>query len=188
MILSQGFKSKMTPFSVCWTESPESFERFLRQQLRWMRSFYREQYWQFKALKKQPYILSVISTYELLFPFFVVSWVVFLLYFKNASLVLLLKSFAITVFVSLLKTTFLVLETKNVRHFFNFLYLFIYFLFLIPAKLYAVMTLLDNNWKTSDRLVIKYNFNVDTYLLYSSILIWNASLVYGVANIVINNL
>jgi hyaluronan synthase len=187
MILSQGFKSRMTPFSVCWTESPESFERFLRQQLRWMRSFYREQYWQFKALKKQPYILSVISTYELLFPFFVVSWIVFLLFFKDASLLLLLKSFAITIFVSLLKTVFLVLETKNISNSFNFLYLFIYLLFLIPAKLYAVFTLLDNNWKTSDRLVIRYNFNIDTYLLYSSIILWNACLLYGCANIVLSN-
>jgi hypothetical protein len=102
-------------------------------------------------------------------------------------LLLLLKSFAITIFVSLLKTVFLVLETKNISNSFNFLYLFIYLLFLIPAKLYAVFTLLDNNWKTSDRLVIRYNFNIDTYLLYSSIILWNACLLYGCANIVLSN-
>ena len=185
LIMMKGYKSKMTPYSICWTECPTQFKRFLRQQLRWMRSFYREQYWQFKALKKQPYILSLVMTYEILFPYLIIGWVLYLFYNPFSSIYLIIKSFLLTTFIALLRTMFIVVYTNDIENMYNIFYLYIYFATLIPLKVLAFFTMFDNNWITSNRLHIKSNLSFDIILMYASIIIWNILLINGFFNILL---
>lgn len=180
LIMSKGYKSKMTPFSVCWTECPTQFKRFLRQQLRWMRSFYREQYWQYKCLKNQPFYLSIIMTYEILFPYLIIGWVMYLFYNPSISLYLIIKSFILTTLIATLRTIFIIIYTKDITNIYNIFYLYIYFVALIPLKILALFTLFDNNWITSNRLNITHTLSLDIILMYLVIIIWNILLFYGI--------
>ena len=180
LIMMKGYKSKMTPFSICWTECPTQFKRFLRQQLRWMRSFYREQYWQFKCLTNQPYCLSIIMTYEILFPYLIIGWVLYLFYNPYSSLYLIIKSFLLTTFIAIIRTVFIVIYTSDVQNLYNIFYLYIYFCTLIPLKVLALFTIFDNNWITSNRLYRTNSLSFDIILMYLSILIWNLLLFSGI--------
>lgn len=180
LIMSKGYKSKMTPFSICWTECPTQFKRFLRQQLRWMRSFYREQYWQYKCLKNQPFYLSIVMTYEILFPYLIIGWVMYLFYNPNVSLYLITKSFILTTLIAILRTIFIIIYTKDITNIYNIFYLYIYFTTLIPLKVLALFTLFDNNWITSNRLNITHTLSLDIILMYLVIIIWNILLFNGI--------
>ena len=179
LIMMKGYKSKMSPYSICWTECPTQFKRFLRQQLRWMRSFYREQYWQYKALKNQPYCLSLVMTYEILFPYLIIGWVLYLFYNSYSSIFLIIKSFILTTFIALIRTIFIVIYTNDLENIYNIFYLYIYFVTLIPLKVLALFTIFDNNWITSNRLHITSNLSFDIILMYCSIIIWNILLING---------
>lgn len=179
LIMMKGYKSKMTPYSICWTECPTQFKRFLRQQLRWMRSFYREQYWQFKCLTNQPYYLSIIMTYEILFPYLIIGWVLYLFYNPFASLYLIAKSFLLTTLIAIIRTIFIVIYTSEIKNIYNVFYLYIYFCTLIPLKVLALFTLFDNNWITSNRLYRRNNLSFDIVLMYLTIIIWNSLLFTG---------
>lgn len=185
LIMMKGYKSKMSPYSICWTECPTEFKRFLRQQLRWMRSFYREQYWQYKALKSQPYILSLIMTYEILFPYLIIGWVIYLFYNPYASIYLVIKSFLLTTFIALMRTVFIIIYTSDLNNVYNIFYLYIYFVTLIPLKVLALFTIYDNNWITSNRLHITSNLSLDIIFMYSSIIIWNLLLLNGFLQILL---
>lgn len=178
LIMMSGYKSRMTPFAIAYTETPKSFERFIRQQLRWMRSFYRESYWQYKCLKNQPFFLSFVTVYELQFPFFVTIFFVYALLFSTDKLVIT-KSFIITFAIAILRTLILCVYTRNVENIYNFFYLFIYLLFLIPTKLYSSITFLNNDWNTSNRLTIIPNKSWDTFILYFFITNWLILVMFG---------
>ena len=184
LILKEGFKSKMTSLSICYTESPTSLVRFLKQQLRWCRSFYREQYWQFKSIDKQPYYLSIIMIYEIFFPFFIVGWILYLLLINDTTFFLLVKSFIICVSIIFIRTFFLICYTCELKNSYNVFYLFIYILFIIPIKLYSILTLIINNWITSNRKFLKEMCSYDVLLMFLFIITWISILGYGSFQIV----
>lgn len=189
LIMKEGYKSKITTKSVCWTECPTKFSRFLRQQLRWIRSFYREQYWQFKCLKNQPYYLSIIMLYEVFFPFFIIGWIIYLLLIKNTTIFLLIKSFSICILIIIFRTIFLILFTKQIKeNIYNIFYLFIYILFIIPIKLYGFISLNKNDWITSNRKFLKNIISYDILIMYLFIISWNLILIFGTINIIYKNL
>jgi len=187
LILKEGYKSKMTSLSICYTESPNSFIRFLKQQLRWCRSFYREQYWQMKCIQNQPYYLSIIMIYEIFFPFFIIGWILYLLLINNTTFFLLLKSFIICCGIIVIRTIFLICYTKEIKNIFNIFYLFIYILFIIPIKIYSVFTLIINNWITSNRKFINEMCSYDILLMFIFIMTWISILCFGTFNIIYNH-
>ena len=187
LILKEGYKSKMTSLSICYTECPTTLTRFLQQQLRWCRSFYREQYWQFKSIEKQPFYLSIIMIYEIFFPYFIIGWIVYLLWFYNTTFFLFMKSFIICCSIILIRTIFIIFYTSDFKNIYNIFYLFIYILCIIPIKLYALCTLVINNWVTSNRKFLKNICSYDILLMYFTIILWNACLILGSIKIIYNS-
>ena len=180
LVLAGGHKSKMTPYSICYTDCPDSFDRFLCQQLRWMRSFYREQIWQYLCIPHQPMTLTIVMVYELLFPLFILVWIICLLFFTEPDVLLFLKSAAITFGVAVLRTVLVVAHTKDFRCMYNVFYVFIYLHFILPVKMYALFTVLNNGWVTSDRMWIRRNLSVDALCMYCVVLVFNSVAFWGV--------
>ena len=79
-VLSFGFKTKFTARSQCQTETPTRYLRWLNQQTRWSKSYFRE--WLYNALWFHKH--SLWMTYESVvtgfFPFFLVATVIHLFY------------------------------------------------------------------------------------------------------------
>lgn len=188
LILKEGYKSKMTSLSICYTECPTTLTRFLQQQLRWCRSFYREQYWQSKCIPNQPLYLSIIMIYEIFFPYFIMGWIIYLLWFNDTTFFLFMKSFIICCAIIIIRTCFLIIYTLDVKNMYNIFYLFIYILCIIPIKLYSVCTLIINNWITSNRKFLKNICSYDILLMYCVIILWNICLLLGSIQIIYKNL
>jgi len=150
LVLAKGYYARQTNMSKAGTEAPETWFRFLNQQLRWSRSFYRELYWQLKAIEKQSYYLCVMSAYENLFPIFLTFWLFKILY-GNKDFYYLLKGFIISIAILLVRTTILFIYLRNWSAWYNVVYYPTYLLFLLPTKIYAMFSVLNNNWVTKPR-------------------------------------
>lgn len=177
MILALGYHARQTNLAVAYTEAPETLFRFLKQQLRWARSFYREMYWQLKAIPKQSHYLCFITIYEFLFPIFVSIWIFYSLYFQP-SLYSLIKNFLISSSILFIRTFILLGYSKNIQMLYNIIYYPVYLLLLLPTKLFALLTLINNQWETQSRnnLFIQcYNY-ISFHFIF--ILFWNVSLFF----------
>ena len=172
LILDKGYRSIQTPYAIAYTESPEIFKRFLLQQLRWMRSFYREILWQIRAIPHQHPYLIVISTYECLFPFFLLLSIVSPFY-EKWPLDLLYRRMYYSIGILTFRT-FLLLCFKNgdVNYLYNMCYFPLYFLFLLPIKIYALFTCYQMGWITSDRKKIVLYSSIENSFLVIIVIVW----------------
>lgn len=179
LILCLGYSAKQTNLAIAGTEAPNDLFRFLKQQLRWSRSFYREMYWQLKSIPKQSHYLCIISLYEFLFPFLVSIWIFFSLYY-NFSFSLLLKNGYLSIGILLIRTLLLYIYTLRLNMFYNIIYYPIYLIFLLPTKLFALFTLLNNQWETQSRnqLLIQCINYCSFHFIF--IYLWNISLIFPI--------
>lgn len=175
LVLAQGYKARQTNYSLAGTEAPETWIRFLNQQLRWSRSFYRESYWQIKAIPRQSYYLSFLTVYELLFPFFLTTWFIKILYLNN-NYIYLLQGFIITLIVLMIKTMILYFYLFDNNVWYNILYFPCYLFLLLPTKIFGFMTILDNGWVSQPRFNKTY-INCSYHILFLSL--WNIFLWSG---------
>lgn len=178
LVLAQGYYARQTAMASAGTEAPETMERFLLQQLRWSRSYYRELYWQLKAIERQSYYLSLVTVYESMFPFFITVWLGRIFYL-NDHFSYVWHGFAISVFVLMLRTLILFLYTGNRSVVYNLLYYPVYLFFILPTKIFAVLTVLDNRWVTAPRRDTSTQKCLSISWHLSFLLLWNALLALG---------
>jgi len=150
LIMAQGYRSRQTSLAVAATEAPAEMRRFLLQQLRWSRSFFREVYWQLKCLEHHSWFLGIATVYELFFPFMILCWLCVLLYLPHDYL-LYTEAIAVAFGIIVLRTLFMFVQSRDPLLWYNLLYLPMYFIFLLPIKIYAAGTARDSSWVTPDR-------------------------------------
>ncbi|XP_038623440.1 hyaluronan synthase 1 [Tachyglossus aculeatus] len=148
-LLSMGYATKYTPLSRCYSETPSSFLRWLSQQTRWSKSFFRE--WLYNALWWHRHALwmayeAVVSG---LFPFLVAATVLRLFYSGTlwAALWVLLCVQA----VAALKAAYAAWLRGAPRMLLLSLYALLYMGGLLPAKFLALVTMNRSGWGTSGR-------------------------------------
>jgi cellulose synthase/poly-beta-1,6-N-acetylglucosamine synthase-like glycosyltransferase len=178
--LGKGYYSRQTPLAIATTETPDKLPRYIMQQARWSRSTIRCLTHQVRAIGKHHFYLAIITLYETLFPFLVlVSFLpTFNIVHQNNNHIFF-QRMGIALAVLVVRT--LVLMAFNKMDFFNCIYnMFIfplYFVFLLPVKIYAWSTPWIQSWMTSSRKTIFSSLNLDSFLVYLSIVIWNAVVV-----------
>lgn len=181
LVMAKGFLSRQTEFSIAGTEAPESLFRYVLQQLRWNRSFYRELKWQIKCIPVHSAMLLFMSIYELLFPWFVAFFIIYSLFFSHVENIVersLLFSFIIMIFKSIVLSICL---RKNFIIFSAFYY-FMYFSILLPLKVFAFFTVLNNSWVTPSRNKVFSclpSCSWDARLAVFSIFSWNVVIISG---------
>lgn len=148
-VLSFGFKTKFTARSRCLTETPTQYVRWLNQQTRWSKSYFRE--WLYNALWFHKH--SLWMTYESVvtgfFPFFVVATVIHFFYRGRLWNILL---FLLTVqLVGMVKATYACFLRGSLVMIFMSLYSLLYMSSLLPAKMFALLTINQAGWGTSGR-------------------------------------
>lgn len=154
-VLSFGFKTKFTARSRCLTETPRQYLRWLNQQTRWSKSYFRE--WLYNSLWFHKH--SLWMTYESVvtgfFPFFVVATVIHLFYRGRLWNILL---FLLTVqLVGMVKATYACFLRGSLVMIFMSLYSLLYMSSLLPAKMFALLTINKAGWGTSGRRNIVVN-------------------------------
>jgi hyaluronan synthase len=154
--------------------------RFLLQQLRWSRSFYREIKWQLECLDHQSLFLGISTVYESLFPWFVVVWMLNLLFLPH-PLHVYIQGIALSVLVLSIRTLFLFLRFRQCNALYNILYYPVYFLWLLPTKVFAALTLLNNTWVTQSRDTKKFSCSRDAVVYFGFLGVWQVMLVAGIS-------
>ena len=155
-VLSFGYKTKYTARSQCQTETPTQYLRWLNQQTRWSKSYFRE--WLYNALWFHKH--SLWMTYESVvtgfFPFFLVATVIHLFYRGRLWNILL---FLLTVqLVGMVKATYACFLRGSLVMIFMSLYSLLYMSSLLPSKIFALLTINKAGWGTSGRRKIVVNF------------------------------
>ena len=184
MVLIRGYESKQTSLAIGSTEAPLYFMRFLRQQVRWLRSFYREQCWQIQAIPNQHPFLGIVTQYEILYPFFILSWIIYM--FINDNPYRYLRFYIMSFLIMLIRTGILVIKMKDSKYVYNIFYLPIFLFFIIPLKVYCCLTMYKMHWITSTRNKLYFQCDLETFSIYSILIAWNSLLLYTLIMKIIN--
>ena len=149
LILSVGSDTLFVPGAKAITNAPESIRGYLKQQLRWNKSFYRELLWTLPfLLTRSSYMVfdMVVQTIlPLVLTLAVVSSLAFAVLFDPHRIIHYLL--AITV-MALLRCSYAIYRTRRPSFVLFVLYGFLHAALLVPLRMRALTTLTDNRWGT----------------------------------------
>lgn len=144
-----GYRVVYTHLAFCETETPTAFLRWFKQQTRWSKSFYRELFWNARCLHKHSPWMAAELFYQGIYPF-VLLFSVFNILFSKSPFVLIIWLLSLAA-IATIKTFYSLVVTRSIK-FLAFPLYSIYYLFgLVPAKLWAIISLWDVGWGTSAR-------------------------------------
>jgi cellulose synthase/poly-beta-1,6-N-acetylglucosamine synthase-like glycosyltransferase len=179
LLMKRGYMSRQSPFAIAITETPDRLPRYLIQQLRWSRSTIRNITFQISAIGKHHPYLIMVTLYELLFPFLVIfSFLPTFNIITQGNHVLfhrILTAVGVLAFRTLLLTCFNNWDIKS--SIYNMFVFPMYFVCLLPIKMYAWSTPWVQGWLTSSRKTIFTIVNWDVILVYISVIIWDIILI-----------
>ncbi|KAG8433766.1 hypothetical protein GDO86_012216 [Hymenochirus boettgeri] len=155
-MLSIGYATKYTARSKCYSETPAQFLRWLNQQTRWTKSYFRE--WLYNALwwHKHHLWMTYESVIAGIFPFFVTATVIRL--FFSCHLWDILWVLICIQLIATVKALYACFLRGNLIMIFMSLYAVMYMSGLLPAKYFAILTMNKSSWGTSGRKKIVGNY------------------------------
>ncbi|XP_069496729.1 hyaluronan synthase 1 [Ambystoma mexicanum] len=171
-MLSIGYATKYTARSQCYSETPAQFLRWLNQQTRWTKSYFRE--WLYNSLwwHKHHLWMTYESIVSGIFPFFVTATVIKL--FFTGSLWNILWVLICIQLVATLKALYACWLRGNMVMIFMSLYAMLYMIGLLPTKYFAIITMNKSSWGTSGRKKM-----VGNYMPLLPLSIWGLVLLAG---------
>ncbi|XP_051921436.1 hyaluronan synthase 1 [Hippocampus zosterae] len=171
-MLSMGYATKYTSRSKCYTETPAQFLRWLNQQTRWTKSYFRE--WLFNAMwwHKHHLWMTYESIVSGVFPFFVTATIIQL--FWTGTLWDILWVLCCIQLIGLVKAAYACILRRDLVMVFMSLYSALYMTSLLPAKYFAILTMNKSSWGTSGRRKI-----VGNYMPLLPLSVWAAILLSG---------
>lgn len=172
MLFIVFFFPRYTARSKCYTETPAQFLRWLNQQTRWTKSYFRE--WLYNAMwwHKHHLWMTYESIVSGIFPFFVTATIIQL--FWTGSLWDILWVLCCIQLIGLVKAAYACILRRDVVMVFMSLYSALYMTSLLPAKYFAIITMNKSSWGTSGRKKI-----VGNYMPLLPLSVWAAILLGG---------
>ncbi|XP_014012530.1 hyaluronan synthase 1-like [Salmo salar] len=171
-MLSMGYATKYTARSKCYTETPGQFLRWLNQQTRWTKSYFRE--WLYNAMwwHKHHLWMTYESIVSGVFPFFVTATIIQL--FWSGTLWDILWVLCCIQLIGLIKAAYACILRRDLVMVFMSLYSALYMTSLLPAKYFAIITMNKSSWGTSGRRKM-----VGNYIPLLPLSVWAAILLGG---------
>jgi len=152
LVISLGRRVHYTPFARCYTDTPVPLVRFIAQQLRWSQSFFREMLFNISWIHRGSIWLAIELAVQFAYPFFLACTIIYSISFRSLDLLILVP--AITAIMGALRSGWGLLNTRRLEFVYYSFYSFVYMLFLVPTKLFAIATLWSNDWGTSVRSAV----------------------------------
>jgi hyaluronan synthase/N-acetylglucosaminyltransferase len=160
LVLLEGFRTKYVVSAHSRTLFPPTAGQWVRQQLRWSRSFYREYIVNIRSFHKHSAWLPYDLTYQALFPIFVGFNMIFVLLSSMLfDYRLLFLYFLLIVVFAFIRSLYGMMQTGKGGFLSLVVYGFIYVAILLPLKLYALLTLWNVGWGTSPRNGFKTDYS-----------------------------
>jgi hyaluronan synthase len=149
LVLDVGYDTIFVPSAHAITNAPEDLRSYLKQQLRWNKSFYRELLWTFPfLLQRSSYIVFevIIQTALPLLLMLAVTTAVLAAVFAEPER--LIHYLEMIVVMAALRCSYAIYRTKKLSFLLFILYGFVHVVLLIPTRIRALLTLSDNRWGT----------------------------------------
>jgi len=173
-VLELGLQVKYTHRAFCYTETPETLNRWVLQQTRWNKSGVREFGFTVRQLHKHPLWLTFDFIFVMFYSFFIIAVLLIILFrFEVAQLVAL---YAVIFITSALRSLYGCIMKRDWHFLVMAWYGFLYIHVVLPAKLWASLTLWSTGWGTSHRFQIS-----DAHTALVPVLLWNGILAAGIA-------
>ena len=145
-ILMKGMKVVYTPYAIGYTDTPYNYERYLVQQTRWSKSYFREFFFTIGCIHKHFIWMGYELVYHFTYFFLLIYWIIHLLYFSSMRTQAI--AVVITTAMSLVRSIYGAIKTRDIKFLLYNLYSYVYYLMIIPAKIMALMTMWDISWGT----------------------------------------
>jgi chitooligosaccharide synthase NodC len=149
LVLGAGYDTAYVPSAEAVTNAPETIPQYLRQQLRWNKSFYRELLWTLPfILTRPPYMVFEILVQAAL-PLLLTLAVVSSLAIAAADNPFHLVHYAAMIAVmAVVRCSYAIYRTRRLSFLLFVTYGFLHLTLLIPTRIRALLTLSDNRWGT----------------------------------------
>jgi chitooligosaccharide synthase NodC len=149
LVLDVGYDTIFVPSAHAITNAPEDLRSYLKQQLRWNKSFYRELLWTFPfLLQRSSYIVFEViiqTALPLLLTLAVTTAVLAAVFAEPERLIHYLEMIVV---MAALRCSYAIYRTKKLSFLLFILYGFVHVVLLIPTRIRALLTLSDNRWGT----------------------------------------
>jgi hyaluronan synthase len=149
LVLEEGYRVVFDNKAISYTHVPDTLRVYLKQQVRWNKSFYREMLWTLRAYKKHHWYLLYDLIMQLVLPFLLLLALVATFYqAATHGPQVLIKYFAVLVVIALVRATYGLYRTGDRGFLLFVLYGFIHVFLLIPTRFYALCTMRQTGWGT----------------------------------------
>jgi hyaluronan synthase/N-acetylglucosaminyltransferase len=149
LVLAAGYDTLFVPYARAITNAPEDLPSYLRQQLRWNKSFYRELFWTLPFLARRTTYMVFEVLVQTLLPLLLTLAIASSFAFALVDNPRHLLRYAVTVTgMAVLRCSYALYRTRNPAFLLFVLYGFLHVALLIPTRMRALVTLTDNRWGT----------------------------------------
>jgi hyaluronan synthase len=146
LVLGLGYDVVYDEAAVAKTLVPHGIRAYMRQQLRWSKSFYREILWTARFVRKRHWYMGLDLGLQTVMPFALIVAVVLTVYAAFIDPSTLIRYGAIVVGVGFIRSLAGLLRTRDPGFLLFTLYGFIHVFLLIPVRLTALATMKHLGW------------------------------------------
>jgi hyaluronan synthase/N-acetylglucosaminyltransferase len=149
LVLGEGYDTAFEAAAVAMTQVPETMRQFMRQQLRWSKSFFRELVWTVPYIGERPWFSRFDLACQVAMPLVLpISATTALVLGLFADPLYLIRFLGLIAVVGALRATYGALRNRSVRFYLFVLYAFVSAFILVPIRFRALWTLTDARWGT----------------------------------------
>jgi hyaluronan synthase/N-acetylglucosaminyltransferase len=149
LVLDAGFDTLFLPFAHAITNAPEDLPSYLRQQLRWNKSFYRELLWTLPFLLRRSFFMVFEVVVQTVLPLLLTLAVTTAFAYAAIEAPRRLLHYALVVAaMAILRCGYAIYRTRRPSFLLFVLYGFLHLGLLVPVRIRALLTLTDNRWGT----------------------------------------
>lgn len=149
LVLKAGYNIYYTPKAKVFTNVPYKIKTWIKQQLRWNKSFQREIKWNLPSIPKHPVYMGMELFFQAFLPFFLIlNLIIFIFKSITINYGYLLLYFLIITIISLIKIMSAVAETKDASFILFPIYSLLHVFILVPLRIVALATLGYSGWGT----------------------------------------
>ena len=150
LVLEAGHEVAFQSDSQVYTFVPETIGGYIKQQVRWNKSFYREMLWTIKFAHKHPAYMMYDLVMQFILPFMLVvsliAMAVQTILYQNFGH--LYQYLIILILIAIFRSLYGIYRTKDVGFLLFVIYGFMHVLILLPVRFYALFTLKSTKWGT----------------------------------------
>ena len=150
LVLEAGHEVAFQSDSQVYTFVPETIGGYIKQQVRWNKSFYRETLWTIKFAHQHHFYMIYDLVMQFVLPFMLVVSLIAMIgqtiFYQDFGH--LYQYLIVLVLIAIFRSLYGIYRTKDIGFLLFVVYGFMHVLLLLPVRFYALLTLKSTKWGT----------------------------------------